>query len=132
MYGWKARIGLMIPSGNVAIEPEFNAMKPAGVSVHAARLLLRAPANVENLERMAEDTEKAAELLATAGVSIITYACTTGSLIKGVGWDEELIRRIENTSGIPASTTATAVVRASKELGVGKVAIATPYSEELN
>ena len=62
MYGWKARIGLMIPSANTIIEPEFNAMKPEGISVHATRLMLRV-ATVEALERMAEDTERAARLL---------------------------------------------------------------------
>lgn len=131
MYGWKARIGLMIPSANTIIEPEFNAMKPEGISVHATRLMLRV-ATVEALERMAEDTERAARLLATAGVSIIAYGCTTGSLIRGLGWDQELIRRIESIAGVPATTTATAVLRAFKNLRINTVAIATPYSEELN
>lgn len=80
----------MIPSVNTTIEPEFNAMKPEGVSIHITRLLFRSGTK-EDLERMAEDTETAAELLTSAGVSIVAYACTTGSLVGGVGWDQELI-----------------------------------------
>lgn len=130
MYGWRARIGLMIPSSNITIEPEFNAMKPEGVSIHGTRLLVGA-ATIEDLKKMAEKTEEASTLLATAGVNIIAYGCTSGSLVN-VGYDQELISRIEKTTGIQATTTSTAVVRAFRELGVGKVAVATPYAEEVN
>ncbi len=134
MYGWRARIGLILPAINTTMEPEFNAMKPKDVSVHATRLLLRTGLDrrAEALKTMARGTEGAAELLAAAKVNIIAYGCTTGSLAGGIGWDEELIRRIERLTGIPATTTSTAVLQAFKALGVSKVAIATPYVEELN
>lgn len=131
MYGWRARIGLIIPSLNVTIEPEFNAMAPEGVSIHATRVLLER-GTAEALRHMAGETEKAAELLATAQVDIIVYACTTGSLVGGLGWDQKLIGRIESKSNIMATTTATAVVAALKELAVNSVAVATPYIDELN
>lgn len=132
MYGYKTRIGAIIPSINTVIEPEFNAMVPEGVSVHVTRLPLHMDNVVESLKKMAEGVQVAAKLLADAGVNIIAYVCTTGSLIKGVGWDQELISQIERVTSIPATTTSTAVIRAFKKLGVGKVAIASPYIEELN
>ena len=127
MYGYKARIGLIIPSLNSVIEPEFNTMKPDGVSVHATRVLL-VDGTIHGLKKMAEGTEEAARLLATARA----YGCTTGSLLQGVGYDQELVSRIEKITAVPATTTSTAVLRAFRELGVSKVAIATPYSDELN
>lgn len=130
MYGDKAKIGLIIPSVNIAMEPEFNAMKPDGVSVHTTRVPLVA-GTIENLKRMHESTGEAAELLAAAGVDIIVYGCTTGSMFNGLGWDEELLSRIEKITGIQATTTATAVIRAFRKFGVDNVALATPYSEEL-
>lgn len=114
------------------MEPEFNAMAPDGVSVHATRLLLMPGNSLEDLRKMAEGTENAAALLATAGVNIIAYGCTSGSLAGGVGWDQELISRIEKATAIPATTTATAVIRACRELGASRVAVATPYDEEIN
>lgn len=39
MYGYRAKIGLVIPSNNTVIEPELWAMHPAGVSVHGNRIL---------------------------------------------------------------------------------------------
>ena len=131
MYGWRARIGLLFPAPNIAMEPEINAMKPEGVSVHSTRLRDEGQ-QADNVRRMAGGIEEAAKLLATAKVNIIAYGCTTGSLVGGVGWDQELIQRIERASGVQATTTSTAVIRVFNELGIKKVAVATPYGEELN
>jgi len=130
-YGDKAWIGVMVASSNTVVEQEFNAMAPPGVSVHATRLLLT-EGSEKALRRMVEDTEHAARLLATAVVDIIGFGCTTGSLVYGLGWDLDLISRIEKVTGIPATTTSTAVISAFKRLGISKVAVATPYNDELN
>jgi maleate isomerase len=129
MYGSKAKIGLLLPSANTIMEGEFNALIPDGVSVHAARMLIRFP-NIEELAKMAEDTEKATELISTAKPSIIAFGCTTGSILNGLGWDEKLISRIQKIAKVHA--TATAVIRAFKELEIHKIAVVTPYIEELN
>ncbi|MFH0914213.1 MAG: aspartate/glutamate racemase family protein [Chloroflexota bacterium] len=129
MYGWKARIGLILPSPNVVMEPEFNALKPEGVSIHASRLLFTAPTRA-HYEHMSEEVEESAELLATAGVNTIAYGCTMGSLFLGAGYDQDIIQRIENQTRIPTTTTATAVLRAFQELKITRVAVATPYGEE--
>ena len=44
----------------------------------------------------------------------ILYGCTSGSLIKGLGWDREIIKMIDDAVGIPSTTTSTAVIRASR------------------
>lgn len=131
MYGWRGKVGIIIPSLNNTMEPEFNKMAPRGVAVYATRLLLERGLP-DDLGKMATDTEKAADLLKTADVTGIVYGCTSGSLIKGVGWDLEIIRRIEERTGVLTTTTSTAVVEALKELKVKSVAVATPYIEEVN
>jgi len=131
MYGWRAKIGIIIPSLNNTMEPELNRIAPRGVAVYCTRLLLE-KGLPDNLEKLATDTEKAADLLKTADVTGILYGCTSGSLIKGAGWDHEIIRRIESRVGIPATTTSTAVIEAFKELKVKSVAVATPYVDEVN
>ena len=131
MYGTRARIGILVPSSNTITEAEFNALKPDGISVHAARMFITHP-TVENLAKMNEDTEREAKLIATAKPSVVAFACTTGSLLEGTGWDARLIERIEKITGVPTTTTSTSVIRAFKELGIQKVSVATPYNEELN
>ncbi len=41
MYGWRGRIGLMVPTGNSVMEPEFQRMAPDGVTTHANRVELK-------------------------------------------------------------------------------------------
>jgi maleate isomerase len=125
------RIGLLVPSSNTTMEPDFYAMAPMGVTVHTARMRL-SQGTPEALIRMAEDTEGGAGLLADAGVDIIVYGCTTGSLVGGVEWEEGLVGRIEEETGIPAVSTSSAVVEALRTLGAKRIGVATPYSEELN
>lgn len=130
-YSNTSRIGLIVPSLNVTIEPEFNAFAPPDVSIHATRLLLP-KGDKEHLAQMAQDTEPACDLLSTAKVSVIAYACTTGSLINGIGWENSLAKRMESRVQVPAVTTASAVIAALKKLGLSKVAVGTPYIDEVN
>lgn len=131
MYGWRARIGIIIPSSNTTMEAEFSAYAPEGVSIHTSRLLLRRVAERELVD-MSNEVEKCAKLLSDARVNVIVYGCTTGSLIKGKGYDEELERRINKASGVPAIATARAVLDVLNEKGIKRVAVATPYTDEIN
>jgi maleate isomerase len=58
--------------------------------------------------------------------------CTSGSFIKGLGYDQKLIKKIHGLTQAKAITTSTAVIEALKLLKVTKVAVATPYTEEVN
>lgn len=131
MYGWRARIGLIVPSSNTTMESEFWRLLPEGVTLHTARVRL-VRAVPEELKAMAGEAVKAAEDLATAEVDIIVYGCTTGSLLEGVGWEARLREAMERSSGVKVVTTALAVVEALRRLRVRRVAVATPYVEELN
>lgn len=132
MHWFRGRIGLIIPSSNTTMEPEFWLLFSSnGVSIHSARLHLE---NVDaaSLRRMARRAAEAAELLATADVDVIVYGCTTGSLVGGIGFDEKITETVRKASGRPAIATATAVINALKQLKAYRVAIATPYIDELN
>lgn len=130
-YGLRLRIGLLVPSSNTTMEPEFYEMAPEGVSVHAARMRLE-DVTREGLIEMAGEARRAAGLLATAGVGVIVYGCTTGSLVGGVEWEESLVGGIEDETGIKTLSTGGAVVEAIMALGGGRVAVATPYTDDLN
>ena len=131
MYGWRARIGLIVPSSNTTMEPEFWRMAPEGVSVHTSRVRL-SEVTPEALRLMASEAVRAAEELATADVNVIVYGCTSGSLLEGVEWEERLRREIRERAGVEAITTAQAVVEALRALGIRRVAVATPYIDEIN
>lgn len=131
MIGWRAKLGLLVPSVNTTIEPELYKLAPQGVSLHFARLRLEKDAP-EEFEKMSVDLEDQATRLAHASVNVIGFGCTTGSLLRGVGYDKDIVKRIEDATGITATTTSTAVVEALKLLEATNLSVATPYPEWLN
>jgi maleate isomerase len=134
MYGERGRLGLITLATDTSVLPEYARLMPAGVVVYPAPIVLpRGEVNAAALAEMLADDrlERAAELLMWAEVDVIVFACTTGSLVHGVGWDRELARRIERASGRPAATTSTAVLDALRAVGATSLAVATPYREEL-
>jgi len=126
-----SRIGLLLPSSNTTMEPDFYQMAPPGVTVHTARMLLR-EVTPEALEEMAGEATRATRLLKTADVDILAYGCTSGSLIRGVDWEKSLKVRLEETAGVPAVTTAGAVVDGLFTLGAERVSVFTPYTDVVN
>ena len=129
MYGW--RIGLMVPTGNSVMEPEFRRPAPDGVSVHANRIHLEdvTPESLHGTEDEAEDSAKG---LVSVRIGVLAFGCTSGSFIGGQGYDDGLIRRIDDATGVPATTTMSAVLRALRLLGVTRIALATPYIDAVN
>jgi len=135
MYGERGRIGLITLATDTSVLPEYQRAMPPGVAAYPAPILLpRGEVTPDALAEMVADDslERAASLLTWAGVGTIVFACTSGSFVHGVGWDRRLTERIERAAGVPATTTATAVVEALRAVGVGTLAIATPYVDELN
>ncbi|ARS89354.1 maleate cis-trans isomerase family protein [Natrarchaeobaculum aegyptiacum] len=125
------RFGLIVPSSNTTAEPEFRAALPDSVTVHGARMSLES-VTVDALDAMSDDVRRAADLLGHADVDAVAYACTTGSLLHGPGFDAELEDEIESVTDAPAVATARSVVRALEALEVERLAVQTPYTADLD
>ena len=113
MYGSRGRIGLVSLATDLTVQPEIARIVPDGVAVYAAPIILpRGEVTPESLAELTQgdSLEQAAAALAWAEVEVIVFACTSGSFIHGLGWDRELIARIETASGTPATTTSTAEI----------------------
>jgi maleate isomerase len=135
MYGARGRIGLITLASDSTVFHEYARAMPDRVAVYAAPIVLpRGEVTAAALAEMLADDqlERAAELLVWADVDVIVFACTTGSLVTGSGWDSELIGRIERASGRIATTTTTTVLDALRAVGASSLAVATPYIDELN
>ena len=132
MYGWRGRIGLIVPSLNTTAEMEFHQMAPEGVSVHTARVFNKEVTREEEKEKailqMSSELLRAAKELASVDPGVIIYACTTASFIKGPGYDKELGEKIKGETGVPGYSTTTAVVEALNAFKLREIVLATPYN----
>lgn len=131
MYGNRGRIGLVVPSSNTTMEPELARELPTGISLHAARMPL-VDVTADRLEEMEAGADRCGRLLATADVDVAAYGCTTGSLVKGPGYDEAIETRLSDVTGVPTVATAASIRRAFDALDLRRLALATPYVRALN
>jgi maleate isomerase/arylmalonate decarboxylase len=72
---------------------------------------------------------KACSDLAQAGVDVIAYGCTAGSMVSPL---TELSDFMTEVTGVPAVTTAASLIAALRTLGATRISVATPYHDALN
>jgi arylmalonate decarboxylase len=130
MFGWRGKIGLIIPSNNTVIEPEFWSMRPEGVTVHSSRILSHGntPDGIAQMERSAA---RAVQELHAGQIDVIAYACLATSLVKGRAWTEGVAAQVAAETGRRATTAATAMVHALHAVGASRIALASAYPDRI-
>ena len=125
------RIGLLAPSSSTTQEIEYRQFLPPNITLHTARLVLRT-VDPNATIRIVEEIEQESRKLGDADVDVVVLAATAPSSRKGIGYDQELIRRMSDASGKPATTASTAMMQALEVLGARNIVIAAPWSDEVN
>ena len=119
--------GILVPSTNTTGEMEYCRL-PAELQVHTGRLGKGGgPTFSPSLDA---DVIYQAKLLGEAQVEVIALAQTSASLFAD-DYDAVTVKRMTEASGVPSLTSAQAIGRALNALKVTRVAMATPYSEEV-
>ncbi|MBI4494647.1 MAG: maleate cis-trans isomerase [Chloroflexi bacterium] len=129
MYGWRVRVGLVMPANNNVMEPELYRVAPEGVSFHGSRMLLGSSLMApETLHAMARNAERALRELVETNVDVAVYACVSTSVVKGRSWDQDFCEQLQAVApSVKLQSAATAIVEALRHLGAQRVALATPY-----
>jgi arylmalonate decarboxylase len=121
--------GVLIPSTNTTVEIECRLL-PEAFQAHVGRLMTSTPGRTFSPSRD-EDIDYQSRLLGTAKVELVILAQTSASLFAD-DYDEVTTRRMSVGAGCPAITSAQAVGRAVRALGARRIAVVSPYSEEVN
>ena len=138
MYGWRARLGVLVPSGIVATEAEFARMAPEGVSCHYHRISFAGGRDdkdvVKALRSVGNSVTEATQMICDVQPAAVCLSGTGVSFVGGFGYDQEIIGKIRQASGnnVPATTTSSSVIEAFKKFGIKKVSIAMPYVEDVS
>lgn len=130
--GQNARLGLIALSTDPGTEPEWRRMIPDDdIAVYVSRIPYASDCTPEGLQAMAEGMTEAARLInERLKPDVIAYSCTSGTV--QIGYDN-VSRRIRAAHPeIPCSTPITGAVEAFNRLGVTKIGVVTPYSNEIN
>lgn len=128
----RCRIGLVVLATDHTIEAEWrHVIRLPGVAIYESRISNSAEINPATLAAMEKDLGKAASLiLPGTSLDVIGYGCTSASVVLG---EETVARRIQEARpGVAVTNPITAAIAGMKTLGARRIALLTPYIEEVN
>jgi len=125
------RIGLLLPSSSSVQERDFSRVLPEDITLHVARMRL-SNVEAESTLRIVQEIEIESQKLADVDVDVIVFPATAPSSRNGIGYDQELIKRIRAASGKPATTASTALLEALRVLSAKQIVLGAPWSAAVN
>lgn len=128
------RLGVLTPSSNTALEPLTSALAAvvSGCSAHFSRFkVTEISLSTQGLGQF-DDSKilAAAELLADARVDVIGWSGTAAGWL-GFDSDRRLVERIEERTGIRATTAVLALNELMALRTITQLALVTPYTEDV-
>jgi maleate isomerase len=132
--GWRMKFGVVAPSTNTVVQPEFDAMRPRGVTNHFGRIHIpnEPLRNDGDFTRLIETVRT--ELMAAVD-RVMT--CEPDHLIMGMSsetfWDglegsERLRERVEARAGVKVTMGSDAARQALQQYGdIKRIGVVTPY-----
>ncbi|HET8747102.1 MAG TPA: aspartate/glutamate racemase family protein [Ramlibacter sp.] len=128
------RLGVLTPSSNTALEPLTSALVATlpGASAHFSRFRVTEIALDAQALGQFDDSKilAAAELLADAKVDVIGWSGTSSGWL-GFERDHQLVARIRERTGIPATTAVLALNELLALKEIRRIALVTPYTEDV-
>jgi len=126
------KIGLLVPSSNTIMEADFYRGLPSGATLHTARMYL-SDTTVEGESAMLNDHFPIAlRDLVTAKPNVIVFGCTSAGALQGNKNDALMCKRIEQEGSCKCISVIQSVSKAVLYHNIKKLAVITPYVEELN
>lgn len=129
--GYEQVIGIVAPNKGRIHEEEYPEALPPEFATFIAPLRVT-EVTPEGIEEITPEIESAARLLADAGADMILVSGTPVFMVAGLGFDRELIDRLEGETGLPTTTMMTAIVDAIGELDMEEIVVVTPYTDEMD
>jgi len=124
------RIGLIVPSSNTVMEPDFH-QHLAGTLVSTTRILLEQVTREAELRMLEKDLPGAVQLLKTTAPDIVVFGCTSAGSLDGLTYDDGIRQMLEQRTGAKAVTVIQAVLTQLRRNAPRTVAVFTPYLEDL-
>jgi len=125
-FGWRKRIGLLSPTVIETAAYDFYRLAPDGVSMCATTSNIEhwSPENFR--QHVLDPIVTAVKYLASRHVDYIIHTGMPVVTTRGKGFEEELVKQIEEATGLPATTSIRSAIRALAHFRICNVAVLTP------
>ena len=129
--GWRAKVGLILPSVNTVTEPIFYSIAPTGITFHSSRTFITGTSTQDVLD-MEKEKHRAANEFLSAKVDCLVDCCTASGVIQGLEHDKAFCAEIKKRSGTIAISAVQSVVEALTAKGIKRLVVVTPYPKEVD
>ena len=128
----RKRIAVLIPSSNTVLEADLHRELPMEkFSVLTSRMHLTETTRQGELAMIEEHAPRGATDLGTAYPHLFVFGCTSAGSLFGLEFDRKICKRLGELAGCPAIGVISSVDRALALVEAKRVAVLTPYNEEL-
>jgi len=137
--GWRTKFGVLGPSTNTVVQPDFDDMRPYGVTNHYSRIVVDNPSAVSNetfmagVARIDANTADAVHGVMTCAPDYLVMGMSAVTFFGGAEGARKWRESIEALSGRKVTTGSEAVAAALAAYGnIRKVAFFSPYFPAAN
>jgi maleate isomerase len=134
VQGWRRKFGVLGPSTNTIVQPDFDAMRPLGVTNHYSRIFTPNAKAVSNesfragAEVIAGNTLDAVRSVMTCEPDYLVLGMSAVTFFDGEKGADRFTKEVEEVSGIKISIGSDACTAALKAYGgVKRIAFLSPY-----
>lgn len=134
VLGHRARIGVVVPSTNTIVEPEFHTMVPPGVTVHTGRIYIEQPdmhdddAQQRMFDQVNASLEQAIRQVVSCRPDHLVIGMSGVAFEGGRAGSTAFARRYQELAGLPITAATDALEQALTALRLRRVATFSPYA----
>lgn len=126
------RIAVIVPSSNTVMENDLHMALPKPLfTVHTDRMYLVETTREAEIRMIEDYAPAAASDLGTVEPDLLVFGCTSGGALFGLDYDARICRELGDRAGCECVGVISSVESALSEIGASRVAVLTPYNEDL-
>ncbi|MFF0493706.1 maleate cis-trans isomerase family protein [Nocardia sp. NPDC003482] len=133
VLGWRAKFGVLAPSTNTVVEPDFARMGVPGVTAHFGRIHIRDQDMSDDagmdrlLDQIRAELAAACQRVLTCEPDYMVMGMSAETFWGGVEGNRRFVAQIHELTGLEVATGAEACRRALELFGAERIGVVTPY-----
>jgi len=139
VLGWRCKFGVMGPSTNTVVQPDYDMMRPAGVTNHYSRIFTPNADAISNETFLAGarliggNTLDAVKSVMTCKPDHLVMGMSAVTFFDGAKGADAFVKQVEDVSGLKISVGSHACTAAMHAYGgVKTISILSPYWPAMN
>lgn len=133
--GYRLKFGVVAPSTNSSVQPEYDDLRPRGVTNHFSRIIIADTPVRDDAEFLAmmhnirNATESAIDAVMSCAPGYVVMGMSAETFWDGAEGAQKLHQRMEQRAGVGVGLGSHAVLEALRRYGssIRRIAVITPY-----